>query len=146
MIGARLDDRLSVAPQLALADIAGAAERGVRLLICNRPDGEAEGQPSAAALRAESQRHGLGFVHIPVVGGAIGTEAVEAFQAALAHAEGPVLAFCRSGTRSALLWALGAVRHRPVDAVLHAARAAGFDLGAQRAALEAAARDAGPGR
>ena len=143
---AKLDGRLSVAPQLMAEDIADAAAEGFRLLICNRPDGEAEGQPSADALAASARRHGLGFAHIPVVGASIERDAVEAFHAALATADGPVLAFCRSGMRSTLLWALGEASHRPVEAVIDAARAAGFDLSAQRSALEAAARRGGPRR
>lgn len=139
MTRVRLDERLSVAPQLTKEDVAAAAARGFRLLICNRPDGEAEGQPDAASLAAEAHRHGLAFIHIPVVGGAIGSNAVHAFHDALAKAPGPVLAFCRSGMRSTALWALGEAGRRPVDELIAAARRAGFDLAAMRGALEAAA-------
>ena len=140
MTYARLDDRLSVAPQITTDDITAAAAQGIRLLICNRPDHEADGQPSAATLAAEAHRHGLAFIHIPVVGTSIDAHAVEAFHAALAAADGPVLAFCRSGMRSTMLWALGEARHRSADALIDAARAAGFNPEAQRPGLEAAAR------
>ena len=114
MTRVRHDERLSVAPQLTKEDVAAAAAQGFRLLICNRPDGEAEGQPDAASLAAEAHRHGLAFIHIPVVGTSIDASAVDAFHAAIAAADGPVLAFCRSGTRSKMLWALGEASHRPL--------------------------------
>lgn len=142
---ARLDDRLSVAPQIAVADIAAIAEAGFTALIGNRPDGEAEDQPATAALAAEARRHGLSFVHQPVVGSAIGAADVDAFDAALAQAPGRVLAFCRSGTRSATLWALGQARRRAVDDVLADAQRAGYDLSEWRPRLDAAAAVARPG-
>ena len=118
---AKLDDRVSVAPQITLDDIPAIAEAGFTTLIGNRPDGEAEDQPDTAALAAEARRHGLDFVHQPVVGSAIDTADADAFEAALAQARGPVLAFCRTGTRSTTLWALGQARRRPVDDVLREA-------------------------
>lgn len=136
---AKLDDRVSVAPQITLDDMPAIAEAGFTTLIGNRPDGEAEDQPETAALAAEARRHGLDFVHQPVVGSAIDTADADAFEAALAQACGPVLAFCRTGTRSTTLWALGQARRRPVDDVLADAQRAGYDLSALRPKLEAAA-------
>ena len=136
---ARLDDRLSVAPQIAVADIAAIAEAGFTTLIGNRPDGEADDQPATTALAAEARRHGLAFAHQPVVGSAIDAADVDAFDAALARAAGPVLAFCRTGTRSTTLWALGEARRRPVDDLLADAARAGYDLAELRPRLEAAA-------
>lgn len=136
---AKLDDRVSVAPQITLDDIPAIAEAGFTTLIGNRPDGEAEDQPDTGALAAEARRHGLDFVHQPVVGSAIDTADADAFEAALAQARGPVLAFCRTGTRSTTLWALGQARRHPVDDVLADAQRAGYDLSALRPKLEAAA-------
>ncbi|MFK3844775.1 bifunctional protein tyrosine phosphatase family protein/NAD(P)/FAD-dependent oxidoreductase [Stenotrophomonas sp. PS02297] len=135
----RIDDRLSVASQIAVADIAGIAEAGFTTLISNRPDGEADDQPETATLAAEAERHGLTFVHQPVVGSAIGPADVDAFEAALAQATGPTLAFCRTGTRSTTLWALGQARRRPASEVLADAQSAGYDLSALRPTLEATA-------
>lgn len=135
---ARLDERLSVAPQIAVADIAAIAEAGFTTLIGNRPDGEADDQPETAALAAEARRHGLAFVHQPVVGSAIGAADVDAFDAALEQASGQVLAFCRTGTRAAMLWALGEARRRPADDVLADAQRAGYDLAGLRPSLDAA--------
>lgn len=135
---AKLDDRVSVAPQITLDDMPAIAEAGFTTLIGNRPDGEAEDQPETAALAAEARRHGLDFVHQPVVGSAIDMRDADAFDAALAQARGPVLAFCRTGTRSTTLWALGQARRRPVDDVLADVRRAGYDLATLRPRLEAA--------
>ena len=134
---ARLDDRLSVAPQIAVADVAAIAAAGFTTLIGNRPDGEGDDQPETTALAAEARRHGLAFVHQPVVGGAIGAADVDAFDAALAQSTGPVLAFCRTGTRSTTLWALGQARRRPAKDVLADAARAGYDLADLRPRLEA---------
>jgi sulfide:quinone oxidoreductase len=96
----------SVAPQLELEDIAELKRRGFRAILSNRPDGEAPGQPDAAAIRAEAERQGLAFAHVPVVSGAITQEDVDDFNATLDALPRPVVAYCRSGTRSRNLWIL----------------------------------------
>jgi sulfide:quinone oxidoreductase len=96
----------SVAAQLGVEDVAEAKRLGFRAILDNRPDGEAPGQPDAAAIRAEAERQGLAFAHVPVVSGAITAEDVQDFAAALDALPGPVLAYCRSGTRSRNLWTL----------------------------------------
>ena len=74
--------------------------------MCNRPDGEAADQPAAAEIRAEAERLGLAFAHVPVVSGAITGADVEDFKDALAELPSPVLAYCRSGARCQNLWML----------------------------------------
>lgn len=96
----------AVSPQMAPGEMAEAAARGFKLVINNRPDGEVQGQPTAAEMEAAARAAGLGYVHIPVVGGPT-PDQVERQRAAIAAAEGPVLAFCRSGTRSIVTWSLG---------------------------------------
>lgn len=96
----------SFTPQIAPEDVAGLAAQGFRSIMCNRPDGEDPGQPAAAAIRAEAERHGLGFAMVPVVSGQFDPGKVEDFKAAMAELPGPVLAYCRSGTRSRNLWML----------------------------------------
>ncbi len=99
-------DQLSVAPQIALDDLAKAAAQGFRLVINNRPDGEEPGQPTSAQVEAAATAAGLAYVHIPVRGSPT-PEQVEAEQQLFATEPGPVLAFCRSGTRSIITWSLG---------------------------------------
>jgi uncharacterized protein (TIGR01244 family) len=123
----RLDAHTLVAPrQLLPAEIAEAAEAGIRTIINNRPDGEEPGQPYGAEIEAAAEAAGLGYRHIPVAGGFSETQV-----AAMAEAldAGPALAFCRSGTRSTYLWALArAGQGRPAESILEAAAGAGYDL------------------
>jgi sulfide:quinone oxidoreductase len=132
----RLTDALSVAPQIEPDDVAEAAARGFRSVINNRPDGEQDGQPAGASIEAAAQRAGLAYRHIPVVSGQLQDTQVQAFASALEALPGPVLAFCRSGTRCASLWVLQA--DGDADAVLATARAAGYDLSALRPRMGAA--------
>src|SRR3712207_1548634 len=119
----RIDDSVSVAGQLGEADLAQAAAQGFRRVINNRPDGEAFDQPSGAAMAQAAQAAGLDYVAIPVAGG-FAMPQVEAMAAAL-DADGPVLAYCRSGTRSTHLWALAAAyRGGDPEAIVAAAGAA----------------------
>ena len=101
----RVTDDLSVAPQISVADVAEAARRGFKTVINNRPDGEEPGQPSGAEIAAAALAAGLAYHHIPVRGGPT-PEQVEATGVVLQDAEVPVLAFCRSGTRSIVTWSI----------------------------------------
>jgi uncharacterized protein (TIGR01244 family) len=123
----RLDETTLVAPSQVLpADIAATAHQGVRLIVNNRPDGEEPGQPSSADIEAAARAAGLDYRHIPVAGG-FSAPQVEAMADALD--QGPVLAFCRSGTRSTYLWALARAR-AGVDRgmLVRQAASAGYDL------------------
>jgi len=123
----QLSPTVWASPQPALDGIAGLATSGVRRIICNRPDGEDPDQPTAAEVEAAARAAGLDFVWIPIVG-LPGPDQVAAVSARLADAA-PTLMYCRSGTRSAIAWAM-AESVRGVDAeVLRAAAAgAGYDL------------------
>ena len=94
-----------VAPQLAPEDMAAAAAMGFKTVINNRPDFEGGAdQPAHAAMQAAAQAAGLDYVFLPVVAGAITTDEVATMKQALAAAQAPVLAFCRSGSRSTQLF------------------------------------------
>lgn len=131
-----LTPSLSVSPQLTEADVTQAARDGFRAIIDNRPDGEEPGQPSAAEMQAFAATHGLGFAHVPTVGGKISDEDVALMAHALSTFEGPVLAYCRTGTRSTTLWALTQAGAQPADALIATAAGAGYDLSALRPRLE----------
>jgi uncharacterized protein (TIGR01244 family) len=125
----KVTDDFSVAPQIELADVARAKAEGFVLLINNRPDGEAPGQPSSEEIEAAAKAAGLGYAYIPVRGGPTQAQ-VEAEHALLAETKGPVLAYCRSGTRSITTWTIGealAGTRSPQDLVQLAA-GAGYDL------------------
>ena len=127
----RVTERLSVAPQLAPEDMAAAAQQGFVRVVCNRPDSEGPGQPSGGAIKAAAQAAGLEFVHIPFAGMPDAATADAVF-AAVSEAPGPVLAYCRSGTRSVTAWALGSLRAGDHDreALVALAAGAGYDLSA----------------
>ena len=102
----QLDDRTLVSGQIRPEEVAGLAEQGVTMLINNRPDGEEEDQPLAADIEAAAEAAGISYRHVPILRG-IGPADIEAMQEALRGAQGgQALAFCRSGNRSALTWAL----------------------------------------
>jgi uncharacterized protein (TIGR01244 family) len=129
----KLDDSISVAGQIAPGDIATAAAQGFTLVINNRPDGEQPGQPAGAEMEAAARAAGLDYVAIPITHTGFAEAQVAAMANALAGASGPVLAFCRSGTRSTLVWALARARlGDDVEALAAKAEAAGYDLGPVR--------------
>jgi len=123
-----LTPNLSVAPQLTKDDVARAAEQGFRAVIDNRPDDEEAGQISAAEMEKMAADHGMDFKHIPVVSGKIDDASVEKMRAALDSLEGPVLAYCRTGTRSINLWALAQAGRGDPKAIMQTAHDAGYDL------------------
>ncbi len=103
----RLSGQLATAPQVRPEDLREIAASGFIGVINNRPDAEAPDQPSSLELEAAAKRVGLAYWHIPVAPGAMTDKDVRAFAAALAEAGGPVLAFCRTGNRTASLWKAG---------------------------------------
>ena len=136
---------LSVASQITPSDVGILASQGYRTVICNRPDGEADDQPGSADIAAAAERSGLQFHMQPVQSGKVTDEDVDAFAALLGEAEGPVLAFCRTGTRSISLWALSEARHLSVDSILATATEHGYDLAGLRGRLEERAGAHGQG-
>lgn len=127
-----LDAATLVAGQIGPGDVADAVAGGVTTIVNNRPDGEEPGQPAAAEIEAAARAAGLGYRDIPIAGG-IDPAQVAALCAAIDEAEGKLLLFCRSGTRSTWLWALAQAR-RGMDgeAIVARAAAAGYDLGPLR--------------
>ena len=120
---------LSITGGLHRPDIEALARLGVRTIINNRPDGEDQGQLSAAEARRLAEAHGLVYHHIPITAATLSRADVDAFAAALRDAPTPVVAHCRSGTRSTLLWALVRMREG-ADALALVAEAArhGIDI------------------
>jgi uncharacterized protein (TIGR01244 family) len=132
----KLDDSISVAGQISLDDIADAAAQGFTFIINNRPDGEQPGQLSAAEIGAAAKAAGLRYAEIPITHAGFREDQVAAMTDALAGAGGPVLAFCRSGTRSTFVWALARARMGDEPAELAAKAAnAGYDISPIMAAL-----------
>ena len=124
----RLSARLFVSGQIDPGELEALAGSGFRSIVCNRPDGEEAGQPSWIEVSQAAERAGLQGRHIPVVPGAIGGEHVAQFRAALDELPGPVLAYCRTGGRSATLWALSQAGSLAPDEIIRTAASVGCDL------------------
>ena len=125
----QLDDAITVAGQIQPSDVAEAAAAGYRLVINNRPEGEEPGQPAAADIEAAAKAAGMAYVAIPVDHSGMRRNQVDAMKQALEGADGPALAFCRSGTRSTFLWALARADLGDAPADLAAkAGAQGYDV------------------
>ena len=124
-----LDDKISVWGQLMPEDVATAAAQGFTTIINNRPDDEEPGQPKGAEIEAAARAAGLDYVAIPVDHSGFREDQAAAMAEALGAADGPVLAFCRSGTRSTFLWSLARKRLGDDGAMLIGkAAATGYDL------------------
>jgi uncharacterized protein (TIGR01244 family) len=130
----------AVTAALEPADFAALRKQGIRCVISNRPDNEEAEQLNAAAEASLAWREGMLFRHVPAAKHELFTdEIVDGMAHALQGCEGPVVAHCKSGQRSAILWAAAIARGQPVDAVIRALSAAGFDLELIRDDLDAQA-------
>jgi uncharacterized protein (TIGR01244 family) len=139
-----LNDRVIASPQITLDDVATAAEQGVGLIVNNRPEGESDDQTPGTAIEAAARAAGLDYIAIPVTHAGFSEGQVKAMAAALASTDKPVLAYCRSGTRSTLLWALAeASRGKSPHALSAAAAQAGYDVSPVRALMDMLSANAG---
>ncbi|WP_300974866.1 TIGR01244 family sulfur transferase [Sphingomonas sp. LHG3406-1] len=123
-----LTPNVSALAQPSAEDVADLAQRGYRSIIGNRPEGETDGQPLWADLKAAAASHGMEALQIPVVIGQISDDQVAAFRAALEILPKPIAVFCRSGTRSALMWALANHSNLTIDERIGIAAREGYDL------------------
>ncbi len=125
----KLTDEISVSPQLDVADIARAKANGFSLIINNRPDGEAPDQPPGDSIAAAAEAAGLAYAHIPMANGGLTPDTIGKVRIALDGANGRTLMFCRSGTRSTMLWGLAeATAGKDPDILAETAKMAGYDL------------------
>lgn len=123
----RLHDTLYVSAQIQPEDLPALQQAGIAQIICHRPDGESADQPDFATIAAAAAAHNLRALHIPVAG-SFPEAAVQATQQALDSGL-PTLMYCRTGTRSTILWAIGEARQgRSADELLRSAAAIGYDL------------------
>ena len=133
----QLTPRVFASPQITLAELDQAAAQGIGLVINNRPEGESDDQTPGPDIAAACAARGIGYVAIPVTHAGFSQPQVAAMRDALASTESPVLAYCRSGTRSTLLWALAeASRGEEADELARLAGNAGYDLSPVRALMD----------
>src|SRR6056297_685280 len=124
----RITEGLSVGPQITPDDIPALKEAGFRSIIDNRPDAEGPDQPGHEEMRVAAEKAGMEFRYLPVTPGKVTDETAETFGNALTELPGPVMAYCRTGTRSATLWSLAEADRRPLPESLGATKAAGYDM------------------
>ena len=124
----RLTDDYTVSPQIDPSDVALAASTGFKSIMCNRPDGEEYGQPDFDVIADAAKKAGLEVQWVPIVSGMITPDALEAFRTALEEMPKPMLAYCRTGTRCTMLWAI--CQHEKMDDadIARAAAEAGYDV------------------
>ena len=139
----QVNENMSLSPQIEPADVPDLAAAGYKTIINNRPDDEEAGQPSGDAIAEAAAVAALSYHAIPVTHAGFSHTQLDAMADALTGASGPVLAYCRSGTRSCNLWALAAAKAgRNPELLVAQAADAGYDLTAIRPMLDALA-DAG---
>ena len=132
MMPTTVSESFAVAPQLRPEDLKGLVDAGYKAIICNRPDAEEPDQPTAAAIREAADAVGASFHHIPVSGGQFPALAIQTFGKIREDADGKVLAFCRTGTRSIILDALANIENSSADERIERAKRAGYDLSVMR--------------
>ncbi|WP_109808007.1 TIGR01244 family sulfur transferase [Sphingosinithalassobacter portus] len=137
MTGRKIDSHFTASPQITPEMVAAIAAEGFTTIICNRPDGEEDGQPRSADVRAAAEAAGLTWEFIPVTAAGFSGNQVEAMVGALNKSDGPVFAYCRSGTRSTNLWALAkASEGSDPDTLIAAGAQGGYDLNGIRPLLD----------
>jgi len=133
----QLAEGVLASPQITTADVAAAAAQGVALIINNRPEGESDDQVPGEEIASAARASGMDYVAIPVTHAGFSEGQMKAMTAALTSTEKPILAYCRSGTRSTLLWALAeASKGQDPDDLAAAAAGAGYDLTSIRPLLD----------
>ena len=140
----KLNDRIYASPQIGLDEVAEAKALGVTLIVNNRPEDESDDQTPGSDIEAAARAAGITYVAIPVTHAGFSESQVDSMKQALAQANGPVLAYCRSGTRSTLLWALAEASGgtSPAEIAAQAAQA-GYDISPVRPLVDMLAAKSG---
>lgn len=140
----KLTDTVYASPQIGLPEVAEAKALGVTLIVNNRPEGESEDQVPGDEIAAAAKAEGIEYLAIPITHAGFAEHQVTAMADALQHSTGPVLAYCRSGTRSTLLWALAEAKAgKDPEQLAQAAAAAGYDLSPVRQVMDVLRASAG---
>lgn len=124
----QITPRFFAAPQISPQDMAEIAAAGIKLVLCNRPDMEVPPSHQCAAIQTAAEAAGLTFAFQPLTHHTMTEDVIAANRAVMDACDGPVLAYCASGTRSTIAWALAAAQDVPVQQIIEAAGAGGYDL------------------
>ena len=125
---AKINNELTVSDQITIEDLKEIQAQGYKTIFCNRPDQESEGQLTFSTIEKEAQNLGIKAVHQPVIGGQILDDDIAQFGSYFEGAQKPIFAYCRTGTRCSMLWALSHAKTLPIDEILSKAQIAGYDL------------------
>jgi uncharacterized protein (TIGR01244 family) len=124
----RINQHVTVSPQISPEDVAAIKAAGFVAIINNRPDGEAPDQPTSDTIQKAAQAAGLVYHYIPLGREGVSPDMVERTKSALEGSAGPVFCYCRSGTRSTTLWALSEAGKKPASEIIAEAAGAGYDM------------------
>jgi len=117
---AKINTELTVSDQITIEDLKEIQAQGYKTIFCNRPDQESEGQLAFSVIEKEAQNLGIKAIHQPVI--------IAQFGSSFELAQKPIFAYCRTGTRCSMLWALSHAKILPIDEILSKAQIAGYDL------------------
>jgi sulfide:quinone oxidoreductase len=134
----KITENFSVSPQIEPDDVPAIAAAGFRAILCNRPDGEEMGQPAYDGVAEAARAAGLTVEFLPIVSGHVTKDDTQAFRTALETLPGPVLAYCRTGTRCTVMWSLTQFETLGADEILRRSSAAGYDMSGLVAQLQSA--------
>ncbi len=132
----KLTDNLYVSGQIHVSDLDNIATRNIKTIINNRPDNEIPFQPESADLKSAAEQYGMAYYDIPIAGGQIRPNQAKALTEILENCDKPVLAFCASGTRSTMLWAISQVQNLSTEEIISTALDAGYDFRGYTAMLD----------
>lgn len=124
----KINDQLTVSGQILPTEMTTLVEKGFKTLICNRPDEEVEEALQSTAIETAAAAAGLSFRYIPIYPGQFTEDAITELTTAMTELDGPIYAYCRSGTRSCTLWALSQAGVLDADDIISQAADGGYDL------------------
>lgn len=136
----QITPKFFAAPQISPEELPEIAASGISRIICNRPDVEIPPSRHASVMAKAAAAAGLEFYEHPLTHQNMTPDVINENWHLINDAEGPVLAYCASGTRSTIAWALGAAKDMAPDDIIAAAASGGYNLANLRPTLEAAAR------
>lgn len=134
-----ITDQYNVSPQISVEDVPDIKAAGIATVICNRPDMEVPPSHQADAIRAAVEAAGMRFEELPITHQTMTPDRVAVQSSIVEASDGPVLAYCASGTRCSILWAFSQAGHLSSDEILGAVSRAGYDLSAMRPTLDSIA-------
>jgi uncharacterized protein (TIGR01244 family) len=135
-----LSPTFAVSPQIGVEDIPAIVAAGYTMIICNRPDAEVPPSHQARAIGDAASAAGLSFIEQPVTHQGLNMEMIADQKASMDAADGPVLAYCASGTRSSIVWSFAQAGEMPTQDIIAATSAAGYDLGGMGPQIDAIAK------